>query len=522
MAGMSENIVNVIKKDKKSVDELIDAVIAAGKKELTSKQKKDLIRKVKGNPQFYETKLYKKEWFKDQASNVRSNRGDYSGDDIMFQGINTTPTAGEVGKFAGKVGSRGAALGALGYGVNAPLSNVEFENLDKSIRSRKEPAQPTGVVAEASPEEMEDVGQFLATPVEDKAKVKEEPQAPEEDKLAVGASFVDENYLQSPAPVSVSMEPMPASKNLPVAPDLSQEIMDMEVERALYQDAVKEAALAYKLEKDDLRKKELWSGLVQAMGMLAAGAYGIKNNLDMSGVKFNSTDWIARAKEARDDLQTALANSEKDYGIAKSIIDARKEGKLQNWQINSKIIENANKEAHDRYRDKLAGSQVSLDVQKTNEMFKDRYNEALINQKRAEQDLSRARKGEEAAAAKIALEKNKAIASKVKDFNTKLGLYSKAKNDNKNFLLEELKNINAEVADLTGQPMVPESAFTDEGFFYDSAASAESIAAAKRNVPEASGQGYSPEQENAIRQVMQQYGISRERAIQEMQAQGYL
>lgn len=420
-------------------------------------------------------------------------------EDWQTQGIDIGLSAKDVGKLS----AVGAGLGAGGYaafeGTKGATGGWDEPKAEATV-----PSSPKGLTA---PDEETKTGEPVS-----------------------GMSFVDEAYMQNPTPVQVAMSPMPKIKDLPAAPDVSKEMQDIEKERLKLQALTNEAATAYKLEKDDLKKRELWSGLVQAIGMLAAGAYGLKHNLDMSGVKFNTIDWIAKVREARDDMHNAIAAAEKDYVVAKGINDARVNNKLQDWTINSKIIENANKEANNIASLKFAQAREGTDVSKFNVQMEQRFKELQLQDRRAQDALQNAKNANEVARAKLQVEGIKDIKAKYKEFDKGLKELSAAQNKGQDteFLGQKLKGLNAEIEELTGSPVVPPEALEETGGifgYFKSAPEAADIEKAKRApkseaAPPAAR--YSEEQEAMIQRVVQQAGISREQAIEELIKQNYL
>jgi hypothetical protein len=104
----------------------------------------------------------------------------------------------------------------------------------------------------------------------------------------------------------------------------------------------------YRKEGDALKQREIWEGLVQGIGLIAAGAYGMHNGVDMSGVKFQPTDWVAQQESARRKFD-ALSGMEKDkYGAAEKTaavadkdLQQRRTDEEQRWGRNAKIYETA-------------------------------------------------------------------------------------------------------------------------------------------------------------------------------------
>lgn len=69
----------------------------------------------------------------------------------------------------------------------------------------------------------------------------------------------------------------------------------------------------YRKEADQARAGALWAEVIRGVAALAAGAYGMRHGVDMSGVKFDPIDWIARQEAARRGHETAVASTKDKY-----------------------------------------------------------------------------------------------------------------------------------------------------------------------------------------------------------------
>ena len=73
-----------------------------------------------------------------------------------------------------------------------------------------------------------------------------------------------------------------------------------------------EARDAYAKSKDLNGWLEIAETMAQAMVQLSAGHYGLKNGVDMSGVKFNKTDWTGKMTNLKDELDGQLKEYRQD------------------------------------------------------------------------------------------------------------------------------------------------------------------------------------------------------------------
>jgi hypothetical protein len=233
----------------------------------------------------------------------------------------------------------------------------------------------------------------------------------------------------------------------PEAPDVTEENTALASELDKMKEAMKIVAAEYKLTKDQQAKAQLWEGLVNGMAAIAAGMYGMKHGLDMGGVKFNYTDWQKRADSAREDWMAGRMAAEKDYEMSKSLIEGKKKGKYDNWQVNQKLFENAVGEAERRDRMSAKNADLGMDTKRLNMQAQKMAEDSKIA--RAELMIKLKESGGDKAA-------QKALAERISDFDKTLALYGKNSDD---LSLQTLKRLNGEISQLTGAPLVPESSF---------------------------------------------------------------
>ena len=80
---------------------------------------------------------------------------------------------------------------------------------------------------------------------------------------------------------------------------------DPEIKKGLnkIKEKVRQAKVDYKKSKDHTSWMALAESLGHALTTIGAGAYGLKHNVDMSGVKFNKTDWSKSLDNALKELE---------------------------------------------------------------------------------------------------------------------------------------------------------------------------------------------------------------------------
>jgi hypothetical protein len=78
----------------------------------------------------------------------------------------------------------------------------------------------------------------------------------------------------------------------------------------------------YRAETDAARAGALWAEIIRGVAALAAGAYGIKNGVDMSGAKFDPIDWVARQEAARRGHETSIASTKDKYAALATVAKA--------------------------------------------------------------------------------------------------------------------------------------------------------------------------------------------------------
>lgn len=82
-------------------------------------------------------------------------------------------------------------------------------------------------------------------------------------------------------------------------------------EKSTWEKEVKATRDWAKENKDKLDRRELAETLVQAFTQLAAGWYGLKHGMDMSGLEFNKQDWKAKLADLRQQEASKLSEADK-------------------------------------------------------------------------------------------------------------------------------------------------------------------------------------------------------------------
>lgn len=123
-----------------------------------------------------------------------------------------------------------------------------------------------------------------------------------------------------------------------------------------YTNTVKDIQNLYRLERDTLKKQELWEGLIQAAGLIASGVYGLRSGVDMSGVRFQPSNWQAKLAESREHMQAMLDQAEKEMGaqyknmeLTERTRDKLLDNAYKAWQAENYTIEQNNKRKQAEY-----------------------------------------------------------------------------------------------------------------------------------------------------------------------------
>lgn len=101
----------------------------------------------------------------------------------------------------------------------------------------------------------------------------------------------------------------------------------------------------YKQERDALRAGELWETMIGAIGQIAAGLYGLKTNMDMSGIPIQKSNWAQRLEDARKDMADAISLNAQEIEIAKLVDDSDNKKQMAINEANKDLWNRGMKEA---------------------------------------------------------------------------------------------------------------------------------------------------------------------------------
>ncbi len=195
------------------------------------------------------------------------------------------------------------------------------------------------------------------------------PTGGEDDKQETPKDLIEKVKFST----DLKFESAPSTADL----DKSKVSYDKELSRA--SSLVNDAMNLYKQEKDIIKSKQLWESIINAVGMIAAGAYGLKTGSDMSGAKFTSTDWSKELDSSRAELENSMKQSDRvetaaararsiaaeDYRTLASAVSDRNRNLLQKVQLDlqgkiaseSATLDRIKQAADEDYKNKLAAIQ---------------------------------------------------------------------------------------------------------------------------------------------------------------------
>jgi hypothetical protein len=100
-------------------------------------------------------------------------------------------------------------------------------------------------------------------------------------------------------------------------------------ERKDFAQELAEAKQALKDEKDSIRKQEMFEKLGHALTQLAGGLYGLKHGMDMSGMKFDKTDWDKRRTLAFDEFKEGMTDIQERQKLEQSGFEKAQDRKFK-------------------------------------------------------------------------------------------------------------------------------------------------------------------------------------------------
>jgi hypothetical protein len=305
-------------------------------------------------------------------------------------------------------------------------------------------------------------------PAPDAAKVDEDqPSAgPDVSKVVKPSGQVDPGFVTQLAPYvdrPYDGPPPPGLKDTVVMDGKEVRPVDLmaQAQRDLVA-ATNRLADDYRQERDSVKQQQLFEGIANALGHLAAGWYGAHAGVDMSGTKFDVTDWVARQRELTEHYNSLSAAEEKKYGAAEKTAqtaersleqdwnrnaklyemglaqwNAQREGDFRQWQSGYHVAELKNQVAHYKQENELRLNELAASIDKANDANAVKL---LVKQQTA---LQNAQKWGEQAQTLVA----RAVAAK----NADAGMV----------LLNQAKELNDKAGAVTGKPPIDPSAFID-------------------------------------------------------------
>lgn len=281
----------------------------------------------------------------------------------------------------GQIGAAGAAgAGALGLGIASPIGEEETK--------KKEASPVAPATAEASP-----VATAEASP---KMAYKNDGITASTMSAASFRNYLTDFFKEASAP------------NVPDVSNLSTSLGELKGRREasskqLTQDMAAAQATANQA-NSSLEKRELVEKLTNALGLIVSGMYGEKTGLDMSGVKFDKTDWAKRLDGVRDDLRLTTTNLMAKQQLDAASIEQERADLLANrdtlfneWTSQYKQWEGRKDLAKDQTSAELSGASFRQEANKANATFEQdvaKFNNEL--KIKTQEALARGMKPEEA------------------------------------------------------------------------------------------------------------------------------
>lgn len=256
-------------------------------------------------------------------------------------------------------------------------------------------------------------------PSEKKEENKKPPMLDERPRPYRARPFVSEAAQVKPEAYGVTREGAPHYQE--------RTSLDTEYENArqAQKEELNQAAAAYKTERDDVKRRQLWEKISHAVGYLVAGWYGQKQQIPLN-VQFDRSDWPAEMRAADDAYRNAMAAAQAKYSAHKEELEAK--GKTidahnakidREFDNNFKLFKAAYDMAADRDRTWLNAQAQAAEQYNKGQALNLQYREILSKEKYYD-DLAKA--AGDKAEAKIA--KDEAAKAK-KDATTWLQLNAK-------------------------------------------------------------------------------------------------
>lgn len=257
--------------------------------------------------------------------------------------------------------------------------------------------------------------------------------------------------------------------SMPTAPDMTDwqtkysGIKDARQEKANELKAnILEAKAASEVAGASIERRELIETITNAIGSVVAGMYGMKHGLDLSGAKFNKTDWNAKLDMLNKQLQQNIAVLKDQHGIDQAIIDEKKDALMQDKETLLRGYENDWK----RWQGKgqIAGMQQAQENRRVDKKFEaDKFNTEMGIKmeeaaKKAEKERAEPR-GQISAGVKAAIQEKDSLTKQYYDLLQKANSNGSGGNrvtdDGRRAMLAEMEGIDRRIAEITGVPLMP-------------------------------------------------------------------
>jgi hypothetical protein len=277
-------------------------------------------------------------------------------DDFIDADYDTAKSARGFGKdsdaFSG-FGNKGKA--ALGLGVGAGLGSLYLGGEDEE----EEPS--TADVPLPSVEEP-----TVEPPKEDDKG----GDNGDDDKDKYGLD-VPEPTATKPIKIEYDLEKELKETERPVDQSEEYGLVDEEYKKSLAQ-----AYDTYQKTKDQQASAALWESIINGVGHLAAGVIGGKEGLDLSGVKFDKTDWDAKATQNLAELRSAVSQARDVRIMSGDVLDRNYKRSLDQLQQNEKIRDRAFDVAITNA--KLAKEAEETTAKRQQDFFDNKYKNATL------------------------------------------------------------------------------------------------------------------------------------------------
>lgn len=177
----------------------------------------------------------------------------------------------------------------------------------------------------------------------------EEEEKPEIAKQPPPASGTGEPGMAQPTTVQPeeARNFLKGLTEMPAAPDMTEwrtslaSVADARQAKANELKAsILEAKAAADVAASSVERRELIETISNAIGQVVAGMYGMKHGLDLSGAKFNKTDWNAKLDQINNQLKQNIAVLKDQQELDQAVISERKDALMQDKEALLRTYEN--------------------------------------------------------------------------------------------------------------------------------------------------------------------------------------